>query len=441
MGIAPSGYKHRLIEKDLEDSLRVFGGVSIEGPMWCGKTWLGLNASESSFEIGSTDEYGQDNRDLVSMNVRLAMDGKQPHLIDEWQEVPKIWDAVRFDIDHNPGKGKYILTGSSVPKIEKPMHCGAGRIKRCRMRTMSLFESGDSTGEVSLKDIICGIAGFYSGSGIDLERLVDLTMAGGWPGTLGLSYSERAESVKTYLESFIAKASVLEGIYRKDQNLLTVFRSLARNESTVAEVTKIHNDTGVPIDRSLLMLDTKVPADKTPLSYDTVSSYIDVFDRLYLIEDQPAFDPHLRSSIKVGKRVKRHLTDPSLGIAALNIGKERLMKDLRTYGFFFEAMCERDLSIYAHSFGAEQYHYRDDSGTEVDSVIEMADGRWAAIEIKLSADRVDEGAGSLLKFRKKMEKHNAGSLPCALCVVCGLANHAYLRDDGVYVVPITMLRP
>ena len=321
------------------------------------------------------------------------------------------------------------------------MHCGAGRIKRLRMRTMSLFESGDSTGEVSLKDIICGTAGFYSGSGIDLGHLVDLTMTGGWPGTLDFPFSDRVNSVKGYLESVIAKASFLEGVNRKESNLWMVLRSLARNESTLADIKKIHNDTGVPLDTGSLMLDEKIPADAISLSYDTVDNYIDVFDRLYLIENQPAFDPNLRSSVRVGKRVKRHLADPSLGIAALNVGKERLMKDLRTYEFFFEAMCERDLSIYAHSFGAEQYHYRDDSGTEVDSVIEMADGRWAAFEIKLSADRIDEGAESLLKFRKKMEKHNAGSLPCALCVVCGLANHAYMRDDGVYVVPITMLRP
>jgi len=190
-----------------------------------------------------------------------------------------------------------------------------------------------------------------------------------------------------------------------------------------------------------LILDERMVAEDTPISYDTVTDYLDVLDRLFLIDNQPAFDPNLRSSVRVGKRVKRHFTDPSLGIAALRVGKERLVKDLKTYGFFFEAMCERDLDIYARTFGAQQYHYRDDSGTEVDSIIEMPDGSYAAIEIKLGASKIEEGAESLLAFRDKMERHKARSVPCAMCVVCGLANRAYMRDDGVYVVPVTMLGP
>ena len=442
MGLAPEGYRHRLIEKELSDNLRAFGGVSIEGPMWCGKTWLALNASESSFEIGSVDEYGQDNRELVDMNVHIAMEGTEPHLIDEWQEVPKLWDAVRSDLDRNPGKGRYILTGSSTPKMKKPIHSGTGRIKRLRMRTMSLYESGDSSGKISLRSIIEGRNIDMIRDGTDLEHLVDLTMSGGWPGNLGLPYEDRFNSVRGYLESVITKASNLDGIRRKESNLWMTIRSLARNESTLADIRKIHNDTGIPMGPDVpLMLDEKIPAENTPISYDTVTDYIDVFDRLYLIDNQPAFDPNLRSSTRVGKKVKRHFTDPSIGIAALKIGKERLMKDLKTYGFFFEAMCERDLSIYARSFGGELYHYRDDSGTEVDSVIEMPDGSWAALEVKLGANRIEEGAESLLKFKNKMEQHKAISAPCALCVVCGLTDRAYIRDDGVYVVPITMLGP
>lgn len=442
MGLAPEGYRHRLIEKELNKQMRAFGGIVIEGPMWCGKTWLGMNASESYFEIGNVDEYGQSNRELVDMNVRIAMEGKKPHLIDEWQDVPKLWDAVRSDLDRSHEKGKYILTGSSTPKKNKPVHSGTGRIKHLRMRTMSLYESGDSTGEVSLKHIIEGRAPELVGQGTNLEHLVDLTMSGGWPGNLGLPYEDRINSVRGYLESVIAKASELDGIHRKESNLWMVARSLARNESTLADVTKIHNDTGVPMGPGApLILDENIIADDVPLSYDTVTDYLDVFDRLFQIDNQPAFDPNLRSSVRVGKRVKRHLTDPSLGIAALDIGKERLMKDLKTYGFFFEAMCERDLGIYARTFGAKQYHYRDDSGTEVDSVIEMPDGSYAAIEIKLGANKIEEGASSLKKFKQKMENHKARSVPCTLCVVCGLTDRAYIRDDGVCVVPITMLGP
>lgn len=442
MGLVPEGYKHRLVEKELGDCLRAFGGVSIEGPMWCGKTWLGLNVSNSSFEVGGIDEYGQDNRDLVDMNVNIAMEGESPHLIDEWQEAPRIWDAVRSDIDRNPVKGRYVLTGSSTPKVNRPMHSGTGRIKHLRMRTMSLYESGDSTGEVSLRSILSGGPEEIMKGGTTLEHLVDLTMSGGWPGNIGVPYKDRFNSVRGYLESVIMKASNLDGIRRKESNLWMVMRSLARNESTMAAITKIHNDTGVPMGPDVpIMLDEAITVEEKPLSYDTVADYIDVFNRLFLIDDQPAFDPNIRSSIRVGKAVKRHLTDPSLGIAALKIGKERLMKDLNTYGFFFEAMCERDLDIYARSLGATQYHYRDDSGTEVDSIIEMPDGRWIAIEVKLGAKKIDEGAKSLLKFKRKMERHKAHSVPDALCVVCGLSNRAYMRDDGVYVVPVTMLRP
>lgn len=442
MGIAPEGYRHRLIEKELDDQLRAFGCVSIEGPMWCGKTWLGLNASESSFGIGAIDEYGQDNRELVDMNVRIAMEGKEPHLIDEWQEVPKLWDAVRSDLDINPGKGRYILTGSSTPKARKPVHSGTGRIKSLRMRTMSLYESGDSSGKVSLKGIIDGSAGYVDGGKTDLGHLVDLTMSGGWPGNLGLPYADRANSVRGYLESVIKKASNLDDAHRKESNLWMAMRSLARNESTLADVKKIHNDTGIPMGPDIpLILDEKITADSTPISYDTVTDYLDVFDRLFLIDNQPAFDPNLRSSVRVGKKVKRHLTDPSLSIAALRVGRERLMKDLKSYGFFFEAMCERDLDIYSRCSGAGQCHYRDDSGFEVDSIIEMPDGRYAAIEIKLGANKIEEGAKSLLNFRDRMERHEARSLPCALCVVCGMTDRAYMRDDGVYVVPITMLGP
>ena len=442
MGLAPKGYRHRVIERELEEHLRAFGGVCIEGPMWCGKTWSGLNASNSSFEIGAIDEYGQDNRDLVDMNVHIAMEGDPPHLIDEWQEVPKLWDAVRSELDHNPGKGRYILTGSSFPKDNRPMHSGTGRIKHIRMRTMSLWESGESTGEISLNSIISGTAARNLKGGTTLEHLVDLTMSGGWPGNIGLPYEDRINSVRGYLESVVSKATNLDGIRRKESNLWMVMRSLARNESTLANISKIHNDTGIPIGPGVpLILDEKMVAEETPLSYDTVADYIDVFSRLYLIDNQPAFDPNLRSSVRVGKRVKRHLTDPSLAIAALNVGKERLMKDLTTFGFFFEALCERDLDIYARSFGARQYHYRDDPGTEVDSIIEMPDGSYAAIEIKLGANKIDGAANDLLDFRTKMEKHEARSVPCALCVICGLSSHAYMRDDGVYVVPITMLRP
>ncbi len=403
MGLTPKGYKHRLVEDELKKQLRAFGGVSIEGPKWCSKTWLGLSASNSSFIVGDIDEYGQDNRELAKTNAHIAMKGEPPHLIDEWQEIPRLWDTVRSYIDRDSAKGRYVLTGSSTPKKDRPLHSGTGRIKRLRIRTMSLYESGDSEGSVSLNDIIMGKTPDMAAGGTNLKHIVVLIISGGWPSNLGMPYEDRASSVIGYLESMISMASNLDGIRRKESNLWMVMRSLARNECTLAPGTKIHNDTGIPLDGNTpLMLDRHIEAPAAPLSYDTVADYVNVFDRLFLIDNQPAFDPNLRSSVRVGRTVKRHLADPSLGIATLGIGKERLLKNLNACGFFFESMCERNLDIYSRSLGAKLFRYRDDSGMEVDSIVEMPDGRWGAFEIKLGAGRIDEAAENLLKFRSRM---------------------------------------
>ena len=278
--------------------------------------------------------------------------------------------------------------------------------------------------------------------GTDLDHLLDLVISGGWPGALNLEPEDRAYAVRGYLESVIKDACNLDDVRRKESIFWLIMRSLARNECTLASLSKIHNDTGVPLERNgPVILDGSESYPKPTMSYDTITDYVDVLDRLYLIEDQPAFDPNLRSSIRVGKTSKRHLTDPSLAIAALNIGKDRLKNDLTTFGFFFEALCERDLRIYAHSIDTKLFHYRDSSGLEVDAVIEMSDGTWGAFEIKLGANRIDEAAENLLKFKKMLEKREASRMPSILCVICGLTQYAYRRDDGIYVVPITSLKP
>ncbi len=441
MALTQEGYRHRLIEGRLETCLRSFGGVSIEGPKWCGKTWVGLNASESAYMIGGSDEFGQSNKELALMNLNNALDGDPPHLIDEWQEIPVIWDAVRSRLDQAHSKGLYVLTGSSTPKKNKPVHSGAGRIKHLRMRPMSLFESGESSGEVSLKNILEGEDIGIHRAGITLERLTELAVVGGWPGNMGLPYEERVESVRGYLESTIRSAAEMDGIRRDEAKLWLVMRSLARNEGTLASAAKIRGDTGIPLNaKDILAPPVSDEGGAGSVSYNTVGDYLDVFDRLYLLDDQPAFDPCLKSSVRVGKTAKRHLADPSLAIAALNVGKERLMKDLKTFGCFFESLCERDLRIYAESLGGQLSHYRDDSGREIDAVIEMPDGNWSAFEIKLGAHKINDAADSLKKISSMMEKHG-GNAPKTLCVICGLTEHAYRRDDGVYVVPITMLGP
>ena len=219
-------------------------------------------------------------------------------------------------------------------------------------------------------------------------------------------------------------------------------RSLARNECTLASNKKIHNDTGVPLGEDMpLILSKSMPDSIGEISYDTVSDYLDIFDRLFLIDNQIAFDPNLKSSVRVGKVSKRHLVDPALAIAALGASKERLMKDLNAFGFFFESLCERDLRIYAETMGAGLFHYRDDSGREVDAIVELPDGRWGAFEIKLGANQIEDAAKNLLDFRKSLEKHGASRIPDVLCVICGLTEYSYLRNDGVYVVAVTVLGP
>ena len=434
MSLKPDGYMPRLIEKEIEESLRAFGAVSINGPKWCGKTWIGLNISNSAYMMGDTNEYGTSNKDLAETNINIALRGAVPHLIDEWQEIPRIWDVIRSKIDKDRLLGQFLLTGSSTPKDRKAVHSGTGRIKHLSIRTMSLYESGDSLGSVSLSDIMgCKDIGI-SDNKATIDTLIGSIVGGGWPGNIGLTDDIKKERVSGYLESIIEDASTMDGVRRKKEGLWSVIRSLARNESTLATNDRIHKDTGIPIG--------DVPSDEElmpSISYNTVMDYLDVFDRLHLIANQPAFDPNIRSSARVGKAMKRHLTDPSLAVAALRISKERLVNDLRTFGLLFESLCERDLQIYSRTIGGELFHYRDSHGREIDAVIEMPDGKWGAFEIELGANQIDDAAVKLIDIKKKMD--DGGNGPSTLCVICGLADHAYRRDDSVYVVPITSLRP
>ena len=311
------------------------------------------------------NEFGTSNKELVEFNIWAAFKGERPHMIDEWQEVPGIWDAVRSEVDRTSVKGSFILTGSSVPRVKRPMHSGAGRIKHLRIRTMSLFESGDSTGEISLKAIMSGEDIPMVDNMLTLESLVELISAGGWPGNLNLDYEAQMESVRGYLETIMDSAAHMDDRIRKESGLWMVFRSIARNETTLASNKKIQNDTGLSDDST-----GSVASDSLPVSYDSVTDYLDVFDRLYLIDDVLPFNPNLKSSVRVGKTKKRHLVDPSLAVAALGVGKERLMRDLTVTGCMFESLCLRDLRIYSQSIGARVFHYRDDSNMEVDAIVD-----------------------------------------------------------------------
>ncbi|MBQ3610854.1 MAG: ATP-binding protein [Firmicutes bacterium] len=419
-------YMHRIIDNKIEDYLQTFGAVCIEGPKWCGKTWTSSYHSNSEIFLGDPAGNFQ-NRKLAEMSPELILDGDFPRLIDEWQEVPPIWDAVRHKVDQNPRKGQYILTGSATPNHKGIMHSGAGRIAKLRMRPMSLYESGDSSGKVSLEDICHDKLTPAMTGEVDFRELVKLIVRGGWPGSLDLSVEQASLLPIEYLNAVIDDDVYrIDGVKRNTMKMKLLLRSLARNESTT-----VTNKT--------LKKDIK-ELDDEDINVETVKEYLDIFERLFITDNQPPFATKVRSSVRVKQAVKRHFADPSLACALLQVTPEGLLGDLETLGFLFEALCERDLKIYAESFGGKLYHYQDYSGKEIDAVIELADSRWCAFEIKLGANQIDAAASNLLEIKKNIEKDPKGKPPAVLGIICGMANAAYKRPDGVYVIPITALK-
>jgi len=426
MSLTKLGYRNRIIDTQIENNLKTFGAVCIEGPKWCGKTWTALNQANSACYIGSPENNFQ-NRTMAQLSPELVLHGDSPRLLDEWQEVPALWDTVRFSVDQTTERGRFILTGSTTPNQKGILHSGTGRIAKLRMRSMSLFESGNSCGSISFKDLFSMPLMPTQTAEIQLDQLIALTVRGGWPGNIGLELNLAAEIPKAYIKNILEEdIRRVDGINRNTHKLTLLLKSLARNESTV-----VSNQT---------LLRDMQEATGESINVDTVADYLNALERLFVLEDQHAFTPNLRSSVRVGKSTKRHFTDPSLAIALLGASPERLMNDLNTYGFLFEAMCIRDLRIYAESFGAELLHYRDDSGREIDAIIELPDGKWGAFEIKLGANQIESAANNLLAIKKFMDEDPKAKAPDILGVICGLTNLAYTRADGVMVIPITALK-
>jgi len=364
------------------------------------------------------------NRQLAQLDPSIVLDGQFPRLIDEWQEVPSLWDAVRFKVDDQAVKGQFILTGSATPKRRGVMHSGTGRIARLRMMPMSLYESGDSSGSISLKDICNSVYETKLTGEVQLRTIATLILRGGWPGSIGLSTKNAVLIPRMYLKNVVDDdVDKIDDIKRDKAKMRLLLRSLARNESTTVGKKKLKDDM--------------MGVEKTSIDEDTITDYLDVFTRLFILENQKPYGASLRSSLSVKQAEKRHFTDPSFACSLLGITQEdKLIGDLQTFGFMFEALCVRDLRIYAQAFGGELYHYQDYENNEIDAVIEMPDGSWSAFEIKLGANQIDAAAQSLLKIQAKFLKPAS-----SLCVICGLSNAAYRRPDGVYVVPLTALRP
>ena len=418
-------YQARIIDDSVETYLKTFGAVCIEGPKWCGKTWTSAYHSRSEFYLADPTGNFQ-NRKLAELDPSLVLAGEAPRLLDEWQEVPSLWDAVRFAVDLAKEKGRFILTGSATPNQKGILHSGAGRIARLRMRPMSLFESRKSSGKVSLKGICSGSLESQLTGEVQLSDLIDYILRGGWPNNQDLPLEQAALLPKEYISAILNDdIERIDGVKRDRHKMELLLRSLARNEATTVSNKKLKDDIK--------------DIDHEDIVVETVATYLDILNRLFLIDNQKPYGAELRSTIRVKQAEKRHLADPSLACALLNASPEMLKNDLNTLGFLFEALCERDLKIYAESFGASLYHYQDYRNREMDAVIVTPEGEWCGIEIKLGANQIDEAAQNLLKIKEEISTENKGKEPKSLCVVCGLSNAAYQREDGVFVVPLTAL--
>lgn len=421
-----SDYKKRIIDKTIDKYMQVSGAICIEGPKWCGKTWTSAFHTNSEFLVGDpTNNFS--NRQLAELNPLLILQGDTPRLIDEWQEVPSIWDATRAEVDKRHAKGQIILTGSSTPKTKGIMHSGSGRIVKLRMNTMSLFESGDSSGKISLEQLCNGT---LQEQMLDETSLCDLAyyiVRGGWPENISTTKDNAHLMPRSYMETIIEEdLNRFDNEIEYDRHKMRLLlKSLARNESTTVSDMSLLNDI--------------IEQDNESMSRNTIKKYLDAFERLFLLNNQKPFSPNLRSSLRVKQQEKRHFSDPAMACALLNITADKLLSDLNTFGFMFESLVERDLAIYAQAFGGILYHYQDYKNNEIDAVIELEDGEWCAFEIKIGAKKIDEGAKNLIKTRNSIIE-NGGKAPKILCVICGLANAAYIRSDGVFVVPITALK-
>ena len=430
MEIDEKKYKKRLIEKKLEDYLSVFGAVSIEGPKWCGKTWTSLKHSKS--DIYMDDETV---RDMAKLDVKSIFNNdftKKPQLIDEWHLVPAIWDAVRRECDKTTERGNFIITGSTTlpRKIMKEQvhHSGVGRIGRLYMYTMSLYESGDSSGKASLTKMLNNTQETLNTGNVEITQIAKLLIRGGWPANIDVSDNKIGLIPKSYIDSILNIDMNEETEKRRDKNKMRMLlKSLARNESSIVGNKTIVKD-----------IEEYENGDDLLSSRDTVIDYLDVLDRLHLIENQEAYGENYRSPTRVGKSPKRHLTDPSLSCACLGLTPENILKDLNTFGFMFEALVERDLRIYMDYLDGHLHHFRDNvSGLEVDAILEFQSGNYAAVEIKLGYNQVEEAKKNLLNFYNNMIKK-----PAFMCIIAGKCP-AVIKDNetGIYIVPITALKP
>ena len=417
-------YLRRIADRVLDTALEASGAVLIEGPKWCGKT-------RSAEEMAKSILYMQ-NPDTSKANIltaktkpSLLLDGETPRLLDEWQVAPELWNAVRFAVDQRRANGQFILTGSVVPTRTEDMHTGTGRIARMKMRTMSLYETQESTGEISLSALFDGETDMEGKSAISIEQLAFLINRGGWPAVARESNEKLALAIASdYLEAVANEdISKVDGVEKNPDRVKSVMRSLSRNISSEARTTTILSD---------------LKANDEALSQVTVDQYMNALKRIFIIEDLPAWSVSLRSKTAIRTTAKRHFTDPSIAAASLRATPERLLMDLNTFGFLFESLCIRDLRIYAESIDGSVYHYRDKGELEIDAIIQLADGRWGAAEIKMGAGEIEAAAENLLRLKEKVDTGKAGE-PSFLMVLTG-TEYSFQMENGVWIVPLGCLK-
>jgi Predicted ATPase (AAA+ superfamily) len=416
-------YLKRIVDEQLAEYLSASGAVLIEGVKWCGKTSTAKEKAASILLMQDPKKVKQ-NIALANTDPDILLEGSTPRLIDEWQLAPAIWDAVRNTVDERRMPGQFILTGSSLPADDPTRHSGTGRIFRMMMRPMSLYESGESNGSVSLGDLFKGSAKVRGVFDRSIREIGAALIRGGWPGSIGVNEKVAILNAQMYVEAIInTDISVVDGVSRNPTAVRELLRSLSRNISTQSTMSTIRND----------ML-----GDDDRISDKTVSSYINALRRIFVVEDLPAWNPSLRSKTAVRESPKRHFADPSIAAAVMRLSADGLMEDFKTFGLLFESMCIRDLRVYSQAIDGEVFHYRDKNNLEADAVIHLRDGRWCAAEIKLGSDSIDDGAKNLLKLKNKIDLGKMKE-PSFLMVITS-SGYAYKRDDGVFVVPIGCLK-
>lgn len=420
-------YKPRITDSLIERKLRGKGALLIEGPKWCGKTTTAEQFSKSILYMSKPEDVSS-NLMMADINPSKLLEGETPRLIDEWQIAPKIWDAVRFEVDHRENYGHFILTGSAVPpKTDEIFHTGTGRFAWIKMRPMSLFESGESTGEISLKEMFNQPEQLSATNKLNIDDLAFLICRGGWPEAVNMEKDVALDQAFDYYNAIVnTDISRVDDVKRDPERAKRLMKSYARNQGAQTAYTVIRDDIAAK--------------DSELITDDTVYAYTNALRKIFVIEDMPAWNPNLRSKTAIRTSDTRYFIDSSIATASLGLGPDDLIKDLNTMGLFFETMCVRDLRVYAESIDGEVFHYRDKSGLECDTVVHLRNGSFGLIEIKLGGDKlIEEGAKNLKTFSNKIDTDKMKA-PSFLMVLTGTGNFAYRRNDGVYVVPIGCLK-